>query len=537
MRNKIIGLFLCLWSLSLLGQNTPSTFQNPIIPGFHPDPSICRVGEDYYIVTSSFEWYPGIPIYHSRDLMNWQQIGHVLNRPSQLPMKDGLRHSNGLWAPTIRFHEGKFYVICTAQQAGGTFYVTAEHPEGPYSEPTYLTEAPGIDPSLFFDDDGTCWFTGSINETPESDKYPNEDRIYLQQLDLKKGELVGERHILTSGHAINAPYCEAPHIYKINNKYYLITAEGGTWENHAVTVFTSDKITGPYQAGLPNPVLTHRHLGKHADITTIGHADLVQTQHGEWWAVVLGVRPLNGLKMLGRETFLTPVTFQNGWPVFNENIGRVRLTERATGLPFTPIAKEAERDDFDSPELRLYWNFLRTPFENWYALEKGQLKLKVRPQKVADLVNPSLIARRIEHFNFEASTAMKFQPSAPNEEAGIIVMQNGDNHYRLVLTMEARENVLKLIKRERGMEQTVASLPWKSTSCLMKLKANQLDYQFYVGTNENALQAIGNVQDASINSSNKAGGFIGPFIGMYTSSNNQKSKNQVLFDFFDYQAR
>lgn len=187
---KRISIIISFFAVIISAFSQQKTFSNPIIPGFHPDPSICRVGDDFYLVTSSFEWFPGLPIYHSKDLMNWEQIGHVLNRPSQLQMKVGMKNSAGLWAPTIRYHQGKFYVICTAQQAGGNFFVTADKPEGPYSEPTFLTDAPGIDPSLFFDDDGTCWYTGSINGTPKEDKYPNEDRIYIQQLDLEKGKLV-----------------------------------------------------------------------------------------------------------------------------------------------------------------------------------------------------------------------------------------------------------------------------------------------------------------------------------------------------------
>lgn len=540
MKNLFLFLVFIGWftsyPASAQSQNhETATFRNPIISGFHPDPSICRVGNDYYLVTSSFEWFPGIPIYHSKDLMHWQQIGHVLTRPSQLQMKDGLRHSNGLWAPTIRHHEGKYYVICTAQQAGGNFYVTADKPEGPYSEPIFLTDAPGIDPSLFFDEDGTCWYTGSINDTPEQDKYLNEDRIYLQQLDLTQGKLIGERHILTSGHAINAPYCEAPHLYKINNKYYLIVAEGGTWENHAITVFTADKVTGPYTPGYANPVITHRHFGKNIDITTIGHADLVQTPQGDWWAVMLGVRPLDGYTMLGRETFLTPVSFQEGWPVFNPGVGRVLTTEKTTGLSPVLFEKEAARDDFNEDSLRLCWNFLRTPFEKWYSLENGMLTMNVRPNSIHEDTNPSLIARRIEHFNFTAQLCMEFNPRKA-EEAGMIVLQNSSHHYKVVLCREANRQVVKLIKRERGQEATVASLPWKARKCFIKLVAQGLDYHFYAGDSEEKMQALGGTQDASINSSNKAGGFIGPFIGMYTSSNGQKSSNKVSFDFFEYQA-
>lgn len=532
-KSLVIILFVILSPVLSRGQNSPEMFCNPIIKGFHPDPSVCIVGDDYYLVTSSFEWYPGLPIYHSRDLMNWKQIGHVLNRPSQLQLKEGLPNSHGLWAPTIRYHNGKFYVVCTAQGAGGNFYVTADNPEGPYSDPVFLNEAQGIDPSLFFDDDGTCWYSGSINETPDEDTYPCEDRIYIQQLDLDKGRLVGEKHILTTGHAVNAPYCEAPHIYKINGKYHLIVAEGGTWENHAVTHFTSDKVTGPYNASIVNPVLTHRHLGPGQDITTIGHADLVQTPDGDWWAVMLGVRPIDGYTMLGRETFLTPVKFHGDVPIFNEGIGRVLMEEKATGLPYTPWKEESVKDEFDSDSLRLCWNFLRTPFNKWYELKDGRLTMQVRPHKVMDKVNPSLIARRIDNFNFVASFEMDFKP-AKEEEAGMIVMQNGDNHYRVVMKKVDGKNRICLIKRQHGNEDIVASLPWKKHKAVISLEADGLNYQFRIGDDEKHLIPLGKQQDATVNSSNEAGGFIGPFIGMYASSNGVKSKSTASFEYFNY---
>lgn len=533
MRRRIYILFTLLCSI-VLDIHSSETFRNPIIPGFHPDPSICRVGEDYYLITSSFEWYPGLPIYHSKDLMNWQQIGHVLTRPSQLAMKEGMKHSSGLWAPTIRYNNGKFYVICTAQQAGGNFYVTADDPRGPWSEPIFLKDAPGIDPSLFFDDDGTCWYTGSINGTKHLDKYKNEDRIYIQRLDLEKGCLVGERKIISTGHAINAPFAEAPHVYKIGKKYMLIVAEGGTWNNHAVTAFMADSVTGPYVPGIANPVLTHRHLGKDIDITTIGHADLVQTQDGKWWSVMLGVRPLDGYNMLGRETFLTPVEFQNGWPVFNPGVGRVLALEKATGLTPHPFPAIPVRDDFDEKNLNVCWNFLRTPFTKWYKLDDGELIMDLRPERVEDLTNPSLIARRIQHFDFTATAMMNFSSKKENEEAGIIVMQNGLNHYRLVKQCKSGKDSLYLVKVDKGNKQIVAAMPWKNKKVCLHLVAEGKVYRFYIGADKNNLVRIGNDQDATINSTNHAGGFIGPFVGMYASSNGNKSHNKVAFDYFDY---
>ena len=531
---RIISTACLLVVLTVSSFSQQKTFSNPIIPGFNPDPSICRVGDDFYLVTSSFEWFPGLPIYHSKDLMNWEQIGHVLNRPSQLQMKDGLKNSAGLWAPTIRFHNGKFYVICTAQQAGGNFYVTADKAEGPYSEPVFLTDAPGIDPSMFFDDDGTCWYTGSINGTPKEDKYPNEDKIYIQKLDLEQGKLVGERTILTTGHAVNAPYTEAPHIYKINGKYFLMVAEGGTWNNHAITLFTADKVTGPYSAGIANPVLTHRHLGNDIDITTIGHGDLVQTQNGDWWCVMLGVRPEKGFTMLGRETFITPVKFQNGWPVFNPGAGRVLANEKVTGLEPFPVTKPIECDEFEKPELNFVWSFLRTPFEKWYELKNSKLTLNLRPQKVTDFVNPSLIARRIQHKNFDAVLKMEFTPKQEGEEAGLIVMQNGKNHYRLVVQRKLKKDSVFLFKMEKDFETIAYAAPYKSKSLVFKVEVRSLGYQFSMGENESSLKEVGYVQDATVNSSNKAGGFIGPFIGMYCSSNGKPTKNKAFFDWFKY---
>lgn len=513
------------------------TFKNPILPGFHPDPSLCRVGDDYYMVTSSFEWFPGLPVFHSKDLVNWEQIGHVLNRPSQLQMKDGLKASWGLWAPTIRYHNGLYYVICTATGCGGNFFVTAKKPEGPYSEPIFIKDAPGIDPSLFFDDDGKAWYCGSINgndKTPPR-RYPAEDRIYIQQLDLATGKFIGERHIVSSGYAINSPYAEAPHIYKINGKYYLMIAEGGTWEDHAVSIFTADQVTGPYTPFICNPVLTHRHLGNDIDITTIGHADWVQTQNGDWYAVMLGVRPVNGYNMLGRETFLTPVSFQGEQPIFNPGIGRVLMEDKFPNLPESPVALLPARDDFDTDSLRFCWNFLRTPFERWYELKNSRLYINLRPQKATELVNPSLIARRVEDHRFKAITSMNFKPSSVNEEAGMIIMQNDRFQYRLVLVGKGKTpQELRLILVKDGKEEILARVPYKINEVVLAVQGDGLKYSFLYGTSEDQLEFLGKDVDATVCSTNVAKGFIGPFVGMYASSNGKVSKNKAAFDWFSY---
>jgi len=488
---NIILIMACLWSHAN-AQKAPSTFQNPIIPGFHPDPSICRVGSDYYLVNSSFEWFPGIPIFRSKDLVNWEQIGHVLDRPSQLAMNPGMKASNGIWAPTLRHNKGIFYVIVTCQDCGGNFYVTAQKPEGPWSDPIFIQDSPGIDPELFFDDNGKTYYVGSSQgKWGSSRRWTWEDRIYIQEIDLKTGIMKGEKTHLTSGHASNAKWCEGPHIYKHNGKYYLFVSEGGTWNNHSVTCHIADSVKGPYTPIDANPVLTHRHLGNSADITTIGHADLVKTHDGKWFAVMLGVRPTEGFRNLGRETFLTSVEWQGLQPVFNPGIGRVQMEDKRPELPWTPVKPVSYVDDFNESSLSFCWNFLRTPIEKWYSLDdqKGCLKIKLRPEKITELANPSFIARRQEHHCFEASTHLYFNPETDNESAGIVIMQNERFHFRLLLVKENGKNYIQLIRagkegneyRNQLIETEITKIPFEANSIVIGVKANFLDYQFFYG--------------------------------------------------------
>ncbi len=538
LRQSIAASLLLVATFGSLPASEPKIFQNPILPGFYPDPSICRVDDTYYLVNSSFEWFPGVPVHRSKDLINWEQIGHVLDRPSQLMMKEGMKASQGIWAPTIRHHDGLFYMVTTAQSSGGNFYVTANDPAGPWSEAVWLKNAPGIDPSLFWDDDGTCWFTAA-GWIEGGAKWPNENRIYLQQLDTTKGQLVGERYHLTSGHAANARWTEGPHLFKRNGKYVLLVAEGGTGHHHAVTIHHSDKITGPYIPDHANPVLTHRHLGLDAPISTTGHADVVETQNGEWWSVMLGVRTRHRNNLLGRETFLTPVAWEGQTLVYNPGIGRVLETDRRPNLPWTPVPSIPSRDEFNAASLGFQWNFLRTPTENWWSLTStpGALVLKLRPQSVTQLTNPSLIARRIQHFNFRAATHLTFAPANNNEAAGIVVMQNERYHYRLVLGQTGSERTVSLLKMENGIETKVASLPWPADSAIIAVDAKLLTYTFLVGTSLDTLKPIGPDQDARLCGTTQAGGFIGPYVGMYASGEGNPSDNTARFDWFDYSPR
>ncbi|HTP10427.1 MAG TPA: glycoside hydrolase family 43 protein [Anaerolineae bacterium] len=515
----------------------PRTFHNPILTGFYPDPSICRVGADYYLATSTFEYFPGLPIFHSRDLVHWHQLGHVLDRPSQLPL-DGVRPSGGLYAPTIRYHAGVFYVINTLVDGttrSGNFIVTATDPAGPWSEPYWLGNADGIDPSLFFDDDGSAWYVGTrlkVGSTPAQ----GQTEIWLQQLDRETMRLVGEQYVIWDGAVKNAVWSESPHIYKINGRYYLLTAEGGTAHHHSVMVARNDVINTPYEGNRGNPIMTHRHLGLDYPLVGTGHADLVDTPSGEWWMVLLAMRPYVGYYYnLGRETFLAPVRWEEGWPIVSAGTGRVEFTYPAPDLPEHDWPTAPRRDDFDRPTLAPQWFFLRTPREDFWSLSErsGWLRLRLRPERLAERVSPSFVGRRQQHIHFSAQAMMEFTPQAEHECAGLVLRQNEDFHFRFVVT-RTDQPIVRLIKRAAGVEETLSEQPISAGRCYLKIEAHEQAYNFYVATELDQWQPVAEDIDGRILSTPVAGGFVGAVIALYASSNGQASTNQADFDWFDY---
>lgn len=305
-RKGFLRVYFSILLLSYCAIAGAQGYKNPILSGFHPDPSICRVGDDFYLVNSSFEFFPGVPIFHSRDLINWKQIGHCLTRNSQLPLeKAGI--SQGIYAPTIRYNDGTFYMITTNISDKGNFIVHTKDPAGEWSEPVWL-EQKGIDPSLYFEN-GRCYLTSNP-----------DNMIYLYEIDLKTGKQLSESKALWAG--TGGRYPESPHIYKKDNWYYLLISEGGTEYGHKVTIARSRNIDGPYDSNPANPILTHANLNAQTNpIQGTGHGDLVQAGDGSWWMVCLGFRPQSGLHhMLGRETFLAPVRWdKDAWPVVNGN--------------------------------------------------------------------------------------------------------------------------------------------------------------------------------------------------------------------------
>lgn len=539
--NKILTFCFSIVLLSNVSAqqfNNDNYYTNPILKGFYPDPSICRVGDDYYLVNSSFEYYPGVPIFHSKDLINWQQIGHVLNRPSQLNL-DSVRASGGIYAPTIRYHNGTFYMITTliGTKEGGNFFVTAKSPAGPWSEPQWLPkEATGIDPSLFFDDDGKVYYTG--NKKPINQAQVTRYRqIWLQEVDLKNRTFVGERSIiLEEGALYNAENAEAPHIYKKEGYYYLIIAEGGTFENHAVTIFRSKNITGPYESNKKNPILTHRHLGLNYPITSTGHADLVDTKDGNWWMVLLGVRKYGGLHYnLGRETFLAKVDWQDGWPIVNLGDGKVLVKQLKPNLPSFNAQLESLRDDFAADTLYHYWNFLRTPRTDFWSLQKrkGFLRLNLSKEEITNLVSPAFIGRRQQDTSFQVETAIQFTPKKENELAGLVLMMNNNFNYRCEKIIKEGKHYVQLIKRFKGNDELINQILVEKGELIMGIQAKGEDVDFYIRQNGNK-QLLAEKADGRILSVVNAGGFTGSYIGVYASSRGIKSSNYADFDWFDY---
>lgn len=530
---------------------------NPIIPGFYPDPSICRVSDDYYMITSSFAYFPGIPIFHSKDLVNWKQIGHVLDRPSQLNL-EGVGISGGIFAPTIRYNKGVFYIITTNIGNGGNFIVTATNPAGPWSDPYWIDNTPGIDPSLFFDDNNKVYYVGTAKAPNAAYDYDNE--IYCQELNLNNMKLVGERFGLWRGALKNTHCPEGPHLYKINNYYYLIIAEGGTEHFHAVTIARSKNISGPYEGFSGNPILTHRHLGKKYPISNVGHGDLIETQNGEWWIVFLGSRPYGGYyKNLGRETFLAPVEWEDDWPIISPGTGKVELEYEAPDLPYFEVKNLPTRDDFNNENLCFIWNCLRTPKEKFYSLtdRPGYLRLKLTPKRLVDIIDytssdsrydlkktPSFIGRRQQHINFNAISKMEFNPQNEFETAGLALIQNNNFQYRLEYSIENSKKIIRLMKcisksninytKYDNIENRIIQKEFDSNILYLKISAVGQNYSFYYGDSLDNMEVLAENVDGRILSPDIAGGFVGTYIGMFASSNGTESDNIADFDWFDY---
>ena len=534
---------------------------NPILPGFYPDPSICRVGEDYYMVNSTFAYFPGVPIFHSRDLVHWQQIGNVLDREEQLNLT-GVRQSQGIFAPTIRYHNGTFYMITTNVSHGGNFIVTAQNPAGPWSYPLFL-DAEGIDPSLFFDDDGRCYYTGTrarrersiIHKEGVSDvgsariaaeakvvsEYYGDNEIYVQELDLKSMRLIGDSYALWYGALREVVWPEGPHLYKKEGRYYLLIAEAGTEHEHAVTIASGTSLTEPFEGYRGNPILTHRHLGKYYPIVNVGHGDLVETQNGEWYMVVLASRPYGGYyRNLGRETFLVPVTWEDGWPVVNVGVGKIEDTVEGPELIPAPVEPVPVREEFDGATLPYHFLYLRNPKPENYSLSvrKGYLRMKLASECITELVSPSFVGLRQTGMSYILETSMEFSPQSNQEEAGLVLLQSNEFHYRFVSTSRGGVKLLQVIRCVSGNEEMIAEAVCSAEEqkqVRLRVTARMQKLQFAYSYDGKSYHIVKADVDGRILSTDVAGGFVGTTMGLYCSANGMKSTNYADFDWVEYQ--
>lgn len=502
-------------------------FKNPIISGFYPDPSICRVENDFYLVTSTFEYFPGVPIFHSTDLVNWEQIGHCLTTPKQLPLNE-TPSSCGIYAPTIRYHDGVFYMVTTNVLEGGNFYVTATDPAGPWSEPIWFEDNQGIDPSFFFDEDGKCYLTGTggVGEKPG---------IYQVEIDVQTGKYLSERKLIWEG--TGGAYPEGPHLYKIGEYYYLMISEGGTEYGHMLTISRSKNPYGPFESYEGNPILTHR--SKDHPIQATGHADLVQHIDGSWWAIFLAFRPIGYPRKhhLGRETFLAPVTWtEDGWPIVGDN-GMIGEEIEHDSITSVQRFDWKEREDFNQSVLDHKWIYRRNPIEENYVLNEqdGTLSLIGSPATLRDTARHTFVGRRQEHFDCEISTLLHFKPQH-SEEAGLTVFANEHYHYEIGLRTVNDKQEVFLRKNVGSISVIEKSFGYEEDSIELRILADSEWYKFEIISPDGEIVHLGR-GECGLLATEVSGGFTGNVFGLYATGNGEKSQNEAHFDWFNYKLR
>lgn len=496
-------------TLTQLGGNT---IANPVVAGFHPDPTVCRAGDDYYLACSSFEYFPGVPIFHSRDLVHWKQIGNALERPSQLWLPSSAPSSSGIYAPTLRHHDGLFWLSTSDVSGGGTLVFTASDPAGPWSDPVRVPGVTGIDPDLAWDDDGRCWCTFA--------------GIRQVRIDPLTGESFGAPRRLWSGTpGVSAP--EGPHLYRIGGYWYLLMAEGGTERGHGVSIARGPAPDGPFEPCPTNPILTHRSTER--PIQNTGHGDLVQGPDGSWWMVVLGVRPRGGTPgwhVLGREIYLAPIRWVDGWPV----AGDLAPVMDAPPWPLHPVAGPPVRDDFDLGQLHPRWVSPRSrrPEECGTQQRPGWLTLRARGGSLDD-PDVTFVGRRQQHLSCRVRTLA----DPVGGRGGLAVRLDERHHYEV----EVGDAGIRVLARIGSVRTTVAAHPVPRG--LVTLRIDVVPEQPRDARSGPDVLCLG-VEDADGHfmvlarldgrylSTEVAGGFTGRVIGMYAAA------GPMHFDWFDY---
>lgn len=513
------------------------TVIQPIIPGFYPDPSICRVDKDYYLVTSSFEYFPGVPIFHSQDLIHWRQIGHCLTRNTQLPLTVyperithplfGTNYSLGIYAPTLRYHDGIFYMITTNATDGRHIIVYTTDPAGEWSDPVWvdLRDQLGfsIDPSLMFDDDGTVYLT--CNGQPQA--------IYQVVINPLTGAQLSEVRLL------HKQFCardiEGPHLYHIGKWYYLLVAEGGTGSGHMVALGRSASPWGPFEPSPVNPILTH--AGKVEPVQATGHADIVQAHDGSWWLVCLGIRPgkYPHLHHIGRETFLTPLVWQDEW--FTVPDQRLQLPQPAFATDTAPDSFDTPvEDDFSGKALAWHWNFLRNLEPDAWSLQDrpGWLRLTGNAYTLDEQYHaPAFIGRRQQHLACQTSCLIDFMPQHAHEEAGLSVYMNLLHHYDVAIAGIGAQRTVSLRRRIGWLQCVVSQVVVPEGAIRVIITATQEAYQFAIIDGNNVKHLLG-AGETTYLCTEVAGGFTGVYHAMYATGHGQVATTPAYFTNFIY---
>ena len=547
---KNISKFFNLILIVLLAKIATAqvTLTNPILTGFYPDPSIVKVGADYYSVHSTFSYFPGLPIMHSRDLKNWKQVGNVIDRPSQMEFM-GERMTRGLFAPAIAYYKGTYYVTCTDIDHEGNFVVTSKNPGGPYINPVKIPEVKGIDPSIYFDEATDKAYIVYNSDAPDRKPlYSGHRTIRIYEFDYKNLKVVGEEHQLVNGGvdlSKKPVWIEGPHIMKRNDWYILYAAEGGTSVNHSQVALRSKDIWGPYVPFEGNPVLTQRGLPEDRPnpITSAGHAQFIEGPDGNWYSIFLAVRPYEGdFYNTGREMFIAPLTWVNDWPMIEHG-------EKVIAYKYKTNIKEVKQKgaipqsgNFSytmtfEKGLDLSMLFLRTVDSSSFKTSANGLTINLKPETISELTNPSFIGKRQQHLNSSAETQVSFAPKNANEKAGLVIFQD-ERHYYFIAKAKNGDgkDIVQLIKSKDKTTELVTevALTIPSSKVNFKIKSEGALYSFWYSTDGKKWNLLKDKVDGKFLSTKVANSFIGCTYGMYATSTGEKSDNTATFKFLKY---
>ena len=509
-------------------------YRNPVLPGFHADPSVCRAGDDFYLVNSTFQYFPGVPVFHSKDLVNWKQVGNCLTRPSQVDLK-GTDGNSGIYAPTIRYNNGRFYMVTTVFPSRRHFYVWTDNPAGEWSEPVVIDFAIGsCDPTLYFEDD-KCYFLWK------------EGDIKICEIDVETGRQLGEIHHLGTG--LGGRYPEGPHIYKKDGYYYLLLAEGGTEHGHHVNILRSKNLFGPYQPNPDNPILSHFNMKmQNSQIQGLGHADLVQAPDSSWWMICLGYRTSGYLQhVMGRETMLAPVRWeQGGWPVVNGD-GTLQTDMKCKTLPLVAMPKDPVREEFDyikrdapkdsyhSLRLPMGWMSLCNPDYSRYSLteRKGWLRLRPSTTDLSETASPTFIAHRQTELNFTATASFDLSHLSEGMQTGITAYAAPLNHYDVVAEKRNGQIIIKSNVRLGQTSHSEKEFALSGTRAYLRITSDKDFYYLQASSDGKNFVELAKMEYRFL-STETIGGFTGVMLGLFTHCGNETGAGYADVDWFEY---